>query len=319
MAASGHVNNKTAQVIIASEEERLKGQYGPRNLENALAALHQDGLVVLRGVIDVAFIDKLNEKMCADAEEKIADPSQLYNHGIKSNFLQRPPVTDPEFLNRQLYFNNFLLQVNRAYLGGRPIWNWLTANTAMAGTKGLRQRAHKDSYTHPLYPYYVIANVPLVDFSPENGSTEFWLGSHQSTTPADQITSADPVAEGYNRGRPGEPLPPITEEAKAARMKIRPPLQPRCLRGDIMIRDLRLWHAGMPNESEAHRIMLGLGYQSPYFPNYSQTLHLPETQRSFFLNYLSDIVDVRAQFWKPDEMEKTKADEDFELRAEYAE
>lgn len=46
-------------------------------------------------------------------------------------------------------------------------------------------------------------------------------------------------------------------------------------------------------------------------------MHLPETQRSFFLNHPSDLIDVRAQFWKPDELDKTKADEDFELRAEY--
>lgn len=43
-------------------------------------------------------------------------------------------------------------------------------------------------------------------------------------------------------------------------MKIRPPVQPVVERGDIMIRDLRLWHAGMPNSSDKHRIMLGLGY-----------------------------------------------------------
>jgi hypothetical protein len=28
-----------------------------------------------------------------------------------------------------------------------------------------------------------------------------------------------------------------------------------------MLRDLRTWHAGMPNESEEYRIMLALGYQ----------------------------------------------------------
>ena len=28
-----------------------------------------------------------------------------------------------------------------------------------------------------------------------------------------------------------------------------------------MLRDLRTWHAGMPNESEDYRIMLALGYQ----------------------------------------------------------
>ncbi|TEA14407.1 Kanamycin B dioxygenase [Colletotrichum sidae] len=265
-----------ARVITMTDEERVSGLYAPRTLELALEAMHQDGFVVLRGVLDVDLVDKLNRRMIADAEEKLADPSQLYNHGIKSNFLQRPPINDEEFLNKQLYFNPFLLQLVRAYLGGKPIWNWLTANTALAGTKGLRQMAHKDSYAHPLYPYYVIANVPLVDFSPENGSTEFWLGSHQATTPADQITSADPAAMGYGRGRAGEPLPPIIEEAKAARAK------------------------------------------SPYYPNYDQTMHLPETQRAFFFSGPSDFVDVRAQFWKPEELASSKADEDFELRAEYA-
>jgi hypothetical protein len=28
-----------------------------------------------------------------------------------------------------------------------------------------------------------------------------------------------------------------------------------------MLRDLRTWHAGMPNESDNYRIMLALGYQ----------------------------------------------------------
>jgi ectoine hydroxylase-related dioxygenase (phytanoyl-CoA dioxygenase family) len=46
-----------------------------------------------------------------------------------------------------------------------------------------------------------------------------------------------------------------------ARRQVRPPIQPSCEKGDIMLRDLRTWHAGMPNESEDYRIMLALGYQ----------------------------------------------------------
>ena len=31
--------------------------------------------------------------------------------GLEANFLQRPPVTDPEYLHKDIYFNPFLLQL----------------------------------------------------------------------------------------------------------------------------------------------------------------------------------------------------------------
>lgn len=58
----------------------------------------------------------------------------------------------------------------------------------------------------------------------------------------------------------GDRIPWIREEVLEKRRMVRPPVQPEVEAGDIMIRDLRLWHAGMPNSSEKHRIMLGLGY-----------------------------------------------------------
>lgn len=150
-----------------------------------------------------------------------------------------------------------------SYVGHRPVWNWLTANTALANTGGMRQPVHKDSnYDHPRYPYMIIANIPLCDFSVENGATEFWLGSHQQTSSNDQKVAVKMEdLEPYGLARLGEPIPPINEEAKEQREKFRPPIQPACCRGDVMIRDIRTWHAGMPNNSGAHRIMLALGYQ----------------------------------------------------------
>lgn len=150
-----------------------------------------------------------------------------------------------------------------SYLGPKPILNWLTANTALANTKGIRQPAHKDcDFDHPLLPYMFIANVPLVDFTVENGATEFWLGSHALTTARDQeVATSTDVSKAYPFARMGQPIPPITQAAQQQRMKTRPPIQPTCCRGDIMIRDIRTWHAGMPNSSDTHRIMLGLGYQ----------------------------------------------------------
>ncbi|TPX12312.1 uncharacterized protein E0L32_006959 [Thyridium curvatum] len=267
--------------IFLTEEERKNGRYSPRTLVEVLEAMNQDGLVVLKGVIPVETINKLNKNMCADADRRILDPSQSYNHGLKSNILQRPPVNDPEYLSKDVYFNPYLLQLANAYLGHRPVWNWLTANTALAHTGGMRQPVHKDcNFDHPLFPYIFIANIPLCDFS---------------TTCRDQEVASTPESiRPYPVARVGESIPPITTEAKERRLKVRPPIQPACYRGDIMVRDIRTWHAGMPNSSGEHRIMLGLGYQSPSYPNYTMRLHLPYAQREFFLQHGGDLVDVRS-------------------------
>lgn len=116
-------------------------------------------------------------------------------------------------------------------------------------------------FDHPRCPYYIIANIPLCDFSIENGATEFWLGSHAATTLEDQQPVTDATRATWKPKHPSDRIPWISEGPKEARRAVRPPVQPEVVRGDIMIRDLRTWHAGMPNCSDKHRIMLGLGYQ----------------------------------------------------------
>ncbi|KAF3003969.1 hypothetical protein E8E14_005836 [Neopestalotiopsis sp. 37M] len=307
------------QSIALSKEELEQGRYGTETLAKALSAMHQDGLVVLKDVIPVDIIDKLNAKMCEDAEKRIADPSQGYNHGIKSNILQRPPICDAQYLNKEIYFNSFLLQVANAYLGHKPMWNWLTSNVALANTGGIRQPVHKDSrYAHPLFPYFFIANVPLCDFTIENGATEFWLGSHAHTTAADQVMPATPEdIKPYPGGSMEDPLPAVSEEARSRRMQSRPPIQPLCRKGDIMIRDLRTWHAGMPNSSAEHRVMLGLGYQSPAHGNETMHVHLPKSQEQFFKSHNTDMVEVRAKWYEDDDLANTQADTVFDTRPSY--
>jgi ectoine hydroxylase-related dioxygenase (phytanoyl-CoA dioxygenase family) len=148
------------------------------------------------------------------------------------------------------------------YLGANPSWGFVTGNNALPNTNGLRQPVHKDTtFFHPQCPFYVIANIPLCPFNKTTGSTEFWLGSHQSTVGSDQVMATPASKVANAKLRVGEPecniLPGILED----RRKIRPPIQPVCEKGDIMLRDLRTWHAGMPNESDDYRIMLALGYK----------------------------------------------------------
>ncbi|KAJ5784756.1 uncharacterized protein N7503_009968 [Penicillium pulvis] len=305
------------RTVTLSDEERLNGKYTDWSLQQALEAMHQDGLVVLKGVVDLDHIKALNERMSADAEKKRDDPNQVYNHSVKSNFLQRPPVTEPSLLYDDIYYNKFVLQLANAYLGHKPIWNWLTANTALANTGGMRQAVHKDNaFVHPQYPYYFIANIPLCSTSIENGATEFWLGSHAHTSNKDQTIATKPeqITAHYMLG---EPLPAVTEEAIKARRSIRPPIQATCCAGDIMIRDLRLWHAGMPNATDSHRIMLGLGYQNPVFPNTSMMCHLPASQKEFFEKAPGNL-ELRAEFYDDEEFKETSLDSVFNLRPVYA-
>lgn len=107
----------------------------------------------------------------------------------------------------------------------------------------------------------MIANVPLCPFNPITGSTEFWLGSHASTFGQQQVIETPESTLSNAKLRVGEPTCNVLPEIVEARRHIRPPVQPTCEKGDIMLRDLRTWHAGMPNESDDYRIMLALGYQ----------------------------------------------------------
>jgi hypothetical protein len=69
--------------IILSAEERARGAYNPETLTQVLSALHQDGLVLLKGVADVAHIDRINQEMCGEVQDILNDPKNGFNHGIK--------------------------------------------------------------------------------------------------------------------------------------------------------------------------------------------------------------------------------------------
>jgi hypothetical protein len=138
---------------------------------------------------------------------------------------------------------------------------------------------HKDiTFHHPRCPFYFIANIVLDDFSPANGSTgkfqssigtewitltpvcaEFWLGSHAHTTSADQVPCTEETK--VRQQVPGDPSCNVKPSIVEQRRPIRPPIQAECSKGDIMIRDLRTWHAGMPNDSSKDRLMIAIGYQ----------------------------------------------------------
>lgn len=107
------------------------------------------------------------------------------------------------------------------------------------------QPVHRD--TAPLFPgtemsvphpaVSVVLNIPLCDFTIENGSTEVWPGSH---------LIVDRLPED------GKAL-----EARAAAL---PSARTNVPAGSAILRDLRMFHRGMPNDGGQVRAMLAIVY-----------------------------------------------------------
>lgn len=120
-----------------------------------------------------------------------------------------------------------------------------------------RQPVHSDAdFNHPDHPFALVINVPLVTTTPENGSTEIWLGTHNLTGLAAQEGAHGERASGR-----------IREDLLARRAETSPPLQPVIKKGSLVVRDLRLWHAGMPNRTAETRVMLAMIHFAPWFRN----------------------------------------------------
>lgn len=116
------------------------------------------------------------------------------------------------------------------------------------GLESQRQPVHSDAdFLHPDHTFALVVNVPLVTMTPENGSTEIWLGTHAQTSITDQEGAHGERASGR-----------IRQEMLDQRRQVAPPLQPIVPKGSVVVRDLRLWHAGMPNMSDQIRVMLAM-------------------------------------------------------------
>ncbi|KAL1304913.1 hypothetical protein AAFC00_003828 [Neodothiora populina] len=301
------------RAITLTSSERAAGQLNHANLQRALEGLHQDGLLLLKQVVDIAHVDHLREVMSEETAEilKSNERGGIYNQGVQSNILQQMPLEREDCLFDDVYFNPYIIQIANAYLGTKPIWNFTTGNNALANTKGMRQPVHKDiMFEHPTCPFYFIANLPLTDFSPANGSTEFWLGSHAHTTSADQTARV----EGNAGQRPGDPDCNVRPEVYERRREVQPPIQVVAEKGDMFIRDLRTFHAGMPNESDEDRIMVAVGYQAPWYPNWRQQLYLPHKHANFFMRHGGQPVEVRANMLEDKDLDQLWKNYDFNFR-----
>lgn len=245
-------------IIRPSEDELRNRSLAPRNLELAVRHLHADGLVVVEDVVSHKDLDALNKKMVKDARylQSLGDKGPFnYNQG---NLQQDPPPV-AEYFYKSIFTNPIATQITSTVLGPRPKWTFCSANSAMPplpGASPQRQPVHSDAdFDYPSHPFALVVNIPLVTMTPENGSTELWLGTHTADVSAQEGKHGERAS-----GR-------IKEDVLAERRGVRGPSQPVVKKGSIMLRDLRLWHAGMPNLSDEVRVMLAMIHFAPWYRN----------------------------------------------------
>lgn len=237
--------------ISPTPEEVQSGHWSDKSLRIINSAMYRDGVVLLENMIDPAHLDKINDFIVEDTKKELQKENIHHNFGVE-NIQMAPPLHPPEYFFDDVFLNRLLFNAVTLVLGPKARMDLLSGNNALPnGVK--RQPAHADAMgSHPHCPYYLIANTFTCDAGPENGMTEVWLGTHHFNAEA-QIP---PDEKGTTH---------ILDSFIAERKKTLPGIQPTIKRGTILLRDSRLWHAGMPNKSDAPRFMIATGFSARWY------------------------------------------------------
>jgi ectoine hydroxylase-related dioxygenase (phytanoyl-CoA dioxygenase family) len=246
--------------ITLSPEELYKKKLTSHHLQAAIEALHRDGVCVLNNAISTSNLDALNARMVPEARSLYARSSTHHNFGNGTGNIQQDAVVDSSCIFDDIIANPFATAVTECMLGPNPHLRFQSANTAFKAEK--RQPVHVDvHFDFPAIPFGICVNINLIDVDPEHGSTELWLGSHLDTRWKRQVEKSGSV---------------IPKDILEARRKISPPVQPKIPKGALVLRDLRLWHAGMPNQTDDVRVML-VTIHFPHWYRTEQKILLPKS------------------------------------------
>jgi len=260
MSGGRGLYNQEIHTIKVPRAMRDSDQVTSELVAEAVTYLHRDGVLVLEDAIDPTHLDELNAMLGPEAEEIARDPDHHFNFGKETRNMDQAPPLLTDLMFKDVWANPIAIAICSAIFGPNPMCHYANGNTALKSTG--RQPVHADvDKPHPLWPFAYAINIPLCDMSIENGSTELWLGSHRDSN-IDQHTKLD-GGEFDNHIKPHL----VTERRKHC-----PPIQPSTKKGSLILRDLRLWHAGMPNRTETPRVMLAFVIQPKWFQAPSKVL-----------------------------------------------
>ena len=227
--------------ITVQPKELATGKLSEAHAQQGVDAIRVNGYVILENVINHDHLDILRERMDADSQVLIKAEKWGGAGRLKGHLQQGPPPFAP-YIFKDVVANPYVIQVTKALLGPGLYNNFYNGNTNCPGST--TQPLHRDGahlwpdqkVAHPTTE--VVVNISPQDTTEENGSVEIWPGSHLE------------VGEHH-----------IDEAQEEARRKICPPTRGNAKKGSVLIRDMRLWHRGVPNPSDKPRHMIALIYR----------------------------------------------------------
>jgi len=235
-------------IVCMAESDRTNGVLTPDTILATYKALHEDGVVILRGLFPPEAIASLHAEFAARYGDLNRSKMEAMSEQPPPNPVQKVGEGRFEIAVRMsggfgqpgLFANALLINLLMPILG-RTIMR-MGSMTAVASFPGAAlQHIHRDNpplfeeiaHIGPALPHYAItASIPLIDIDHRIGPTGFWLGSHRSS----------------RREAPPETMQSV-------------PFQ----RGDCVLVDYRTLHAGMPNNSSIVRPILYLVYMREWF------------------------------------------------------
>ena len=193
----------------------------------------KDGFVVLERVFDPAFIDALRAEYVRQFPN-IARDATAYVVGDRR--LQVAVQLTGPFLSPDLYANPTVLALTKAALGDDILIDNFSLVSALPGAAAQHAHAdHPDLFPEHIFsravirPYALNVAIPLIDLTPETGTTKLFTGSQNRHWSEDLF------------------------------------ILPYIARGGCYLADYRLRHFGTENRTSAERPIVYLTFARPWF------------------------------------------------------
>ncbi len=224
--------------IDPTAAERDRGTWSAAHRKRLLAAMERDGVLVLDQIVDHAPLDALKQRMDRDSVDLLAFCERVGGNPRDRGHLQQGPPPFRPYVFAEYVANPLLADALRAILGADAYCEFYNGNTNCPGSACQQlhlDTAHPESSATAAPTSAVVVNVVPQDVDALNGAVELWPGTHRIVAPT-------PV--------PLETIGPRRVEA--------PPIRGSFRRGDVLLRDSRLWHRGVPNPSNEYRHMIAM-------------------------------------------------------------